>query len=484
MRAPARLARAAMAVASALVITACGPAPAADTGRPPHEVAAPSERAAATVQPALVRVTGEFTGWVHNQSGSYANNGQPFTYTTTCTGFGVHPDGYIAAAAQCIDTAGVGGVREAFVQAAAEQLVAARPDLRLADVIEHGRSTWTVEGRTAGSPVGSEIRISGIPGAPPDGMPARVVEVRPIMEGDVALLKVETSNLPSLELATGIDIPVGTPLIAAGYPATLGELVRPDAKPSIKDGAVNGTQAVGSGSVYEISTALDGGTSGGPAVDHTGRVLGIISLRGTDAQRLDLAVPVSGITELLGRNGAGNELGPRDLLYREALDAYYTGEYTEAIDAFDRLLQQVPTHPRAGELRRSAESAREQHGDASENHVAQVVTWVSLGVAIVMVIVFGTLLLVARTRRRKPIGRAPAPHAPVPPFAYPQQRGGPHAPVPPFGYPQQHRGPHDPFAAPPHQQVGAAGGPYHPHAPTVQLRAARPVGDPPAHRTR
>jgi hypothetical protein len=88
----------------------------------------------------------------------------------------------------------------------------------------------------------------------------------------------------------------------------------------------------------------------------------------------------------------------------------------------------VPTHSQVGKLRTDAESARERHGDASENHLTQIVTWVSLGVGIVLVIVVGTLLLVVVRRwRTKPFGYGPAPHAPVPPLAYPQQQGQPGA---------------------------------------------------------
>ena len=455
-----RLARSAVAVAAALVVTACG-APAGNVVPPPHEVASPSERAAATLEPALVRITGTFTAWVRNQDGAYANGGRPYSYTATCTGFGVHPDGYVATAGHCVDTTGPDGAREPFIQAVAEDLVKAMPYLRLEDVIAHGRSTWSVQGRTADSPIESEIRVTGIPGAASDGLPARVVDVRPLMEGDVALLKVESPNLPTLELATGTDVAVGTQLLAAGYPRTVGELAGPDAQPSIKDGAVSGTQTVGSGSVYEISAALDQGMSGGPTVDHAGRVLGINSLRGSDTQPFNFVVPASGIAELLSRNGMRNEPGPRDLLYRDAVGAYYTGEYTDAIDSLDRLLQQVPAHTRAGKLRADAEAAREQHGDASENRRDQMLVWVSAGVGTVLLIVVGAVL-VTRRRRTKPAVYLPAPQSPIAPPA------GPHA------HRQWQGGPGAPFAAPAHQPVGAVARPYHPYPPAQ--RGPAPVG--------
>jgi hypothetical protein len=452
-RRAARLARTAAAVAAAFVMTACGSPPAADTTRPPHEVASPSERATATAQPALLRITGEFAGRVRNQAGSYANNGQLFTFSSTCTGFGVHPDGYVATVGSCVDTSGAGAVRDAFIRAVAEQVAAGRPDLRPEDVLEHGRSTWTVEGPTTGSPMASEIRVTGIPGAPSDGLPARFVEASPSLEGDIGLLKVETSNLPVLELATGPHVPVGTPLVAAGYPESAGERLAPDAQPSIMDGAVTGTETIRGGPAYAISTVLASGMSGGPAVDHTGRVFGVLTRRGTATELFNFALPASGITELLGRNGARNELGPHDLLHREALDAYYSGEYTDAIAALDRLLGQSPTRPGATTLHAKAESARERHGDASENRVAQIVTWSGAGLGAVLVIVAGVLLL-ARRRRARSVVQPPAPY---PPFV--QQR------------------PSARFA--PHPQPGAPARPYHPYdpmAPTAMIPAARRPG--------
>jgi hypothetical protein len=156
-----------------------------------------------------------------------------------------------------------------------------------------------------------------------------------------------------------------------------------------------------------------------------------------------------------------NEPGPRDLLYREAVGAYYTGEYTDAIDALDRLLQQVPAHTRAGNLRADAEAARERHGDASENHRDQMLIWASAGIGTVLLIVAGAVL-VTRRRRRKPAMYVPAPQAPIAPPA------GPHA------HRQWQGGPGAPFAAPARQPVAAVARPYHPHPPAP--RGPAPVG--------
>jgi serine protease Do len=91
-----RLGGTALAVAAVLAITVCGGASASAESSPP-QVPSP-ERAVATVHPALVRVTGTFVGWVHDRQGGYANDGRAYTLTLTCSGFGVHSDGYLATA--------------------------------------------------------------------------------------------------------------------------------------------------------------------------------------------------------------------------------------------------------------------------------------------------------------------------------------------------------------------------------------------------
>jgi serine protease Do len=452
-------ARSAMALAAALAIVVCGAAPAAAgtvlPGTLLPDAPAQSERAAATVNPALVRVTGTFVGWVHDREGRYANNGEPFTVTSKCSGFGVHPDGYLATVGYCVD-ANDPSVRGAFIQAAAEQAVANSPGVALEDMIRFGRSAWAVEGQSPGTPIASELRVTGIPGAPPDGMLARVVDDRPIGQGDVGLLKVDTTAIPTLELATGPGAAVGTPLIAVGYPEGAGARIATGAAPSTKAGTVTGTTTEGGRPAYEVDTAMEIGMSGGPAVDDSGRVLGINTIRVSGTQMYNLVIPISGFTDLLGRNGVRAEMGPRDLRYREALDAYDVGEYTDVIDAIDRLQQEGSTHPRIAQLRSDAQTSRELHGDASENRLTQLLVWGSVAAGAALIVAVGALL-VARRRRRKPVligspppfpGPQPGPPwqgGPFQPSAW--QPGSPNHPYGPAAYPRP-AAPRPPIAAP------------------------------------
>ncbi|QYN37539.1 serine protease [Pseudonocardia sp. DSM 110487] len=474
------LARSALALAAALAITVCGAAPAAAIVVEPEEPAG-SERAAATVHPALVRVTGTFVGRVHDREGGYANNGEPYTLVFMCTGFGVHPDGYIATVGHCID-ANDRNVRDLFIRLAAEDAAAISPDIPLDQMLEVGRSAWDIEGTSPGSPIGSQILVTGVAGAPPEGMFARVVDSRPSGQGDVGLLKVDTTDLPALELATGPGIAVSMPLLAAGYPESVGERIGPDATPSFEKGVVEQAGTDGGRPVYRTDTAIELGLGGGPAFDASGRVHGINSVRlSGDQQVVNLVVPVSGFTDLLGRNGVRAELGQRDVRYREALDANDRGEYTDVIEAIDRLEQEGSTHPRVAELRRDAEASRALHGDASENRTTQILVWGSVGTGAIVLVVIGALL-VARRRRTTPVVMVPPPAFPRPQPGPPWQ-GGPfpppaRQPAPPnrpYGaapFPRQ-AGPRPPAAAPGRPGPAAqARGAF--DGPTRQIRFPQP----------
>jgi serine protease Do len=471
------LARSALALAAALAITVCGAAPAVAVIVEP-DVPPASERATATVHPALVRVTGTFMGRVHNREGGYANNGEPYVFLFTCSGFGVHPDGYIATVGHCID-ANDPNVRDTFIEAAAEEAVAISPDVPLGEMIEHGHSAWAIEGTAPGSPIVSEIRVSGIPGLPTDGMLARVVDDRPIGQGDVGLLKVDTTDLPTVELATGTGLSVGMPLLVGGYSESVGERVGPGATPSFEHGAVDAVATDGGRPMYRTDSSVETGTSGGPAFDNSGRVLGINTIRRSGGQEFNLVLPIGGFTDLLARNGARAELGPRDLRYREALDAYYGGEYTDVIEAVDRLQQEGPTHPRVAQLRSDAAASRELHGDASENRTTQILVWGSAGVGALVIVVIAALVVARRRRAKRAVVMQP------PPQPFPGAYGGPAGPAPAWPQTPRPAAPHHPYRpaarppqAPPRPPAGPGPVPQVPRSfdgPTRQIRLQRPA---------
>ena len=285
------------------------------------------------------------------------------------------------------------------------------PGVTLQQAVEFGIANWTVEGKAKGSAIDTQIAVvtgSVQGGGKPQMLPARVVDVRPFTQGDVALLKVETTDLPSVELATDADVQIGTPLLSIGYPASADAVTDPSLEPSNKDGQVSAKKTVGSVPVYETSAALTPGMSGGPTVDLEGRVLGINSfMPAGESQAFNFVAPASGLTELLSRNGIRNELGPDDKAFRAALDAYYAGHYTDAIAGFDKLLQVAPQHAQALQYRTLAAKARDRFGDvpvapAPTSGASPVLFWTVVGGGAVLAAGLAVLLVVLVRRRRTP----------------------------------------------------------------------------------
>ncbi|GAY08628.1 serine protease [Pseudonocardia sp. N23] len=489
----------AAAVAAALI----GVAPAvAQTSAPPGspQAATATEKTAAAVRPAITYLTSTFTGYVADESGTFFNNGAPYQLSTTCTGFGVNPNGYVATAGHCVDTSTANGIKSEFVLAAAQQVVAAIPGVDLATAYQYGMANWTVEGATKGSPIDAQISVINGSNTNANALPARVVDYRPLDQGDVALLKVETTDLPSVELATDADVQIGTPVLSIGYPASADAVTDASLEPSNKDGQVSSKKTLGTVPVYETSAALSGGMSGGPTVGLDGRVIGVNSFKpASESQAFNFIAPSQGLSELLSRNGVRNELGPEDKNFRAALDAYYGGHYTDAIAGFDKLLQVHPQHAQATQFKTLAAKARDKFGDtpvappASEG-MPPILMWSLIGGGAVLLIAGATTILLV-SRKRRPGGPAPAgngypvqpnpnapqnvPHNMAPSDGYAAQNGyGRQLGYAPQGYaaPQGYQAPQGYTAQPGHQAPqGYTAQPGHPAPQGQPVRQAGPV---------
>ena len=422
-------AAAALAAAATVTLATAGTATAQEPGAPPASTqtgspqagspqqASATEKAAAEVRPAIVYLTSTYTAYVGDTDGLFFNNGQPITLDATCTGFGVSPQGYIATAGHCVDTTTPEGVRADFVQAVAEDLVSRDPSLPLASVIEYGMANWTVEGQAKGSPI--DVQYGAVIGsgtgstATASSVPARLVDFRPHSQGDVALLKVESTDLPSVELDKGTSAAVGTPVLSIGYPASADAVTDTTLEPSNKDGQVSTTRTIGSVPFYETSASLSPGMSGGPTVDLEGDVVGVNSAYLRNDQAFNFIAPATGLSELMARNGVQNQLGPNDTLYRTALADYYAGHYTDAIADFDRLLLVDPDHNQAKLFKTEAAKAKERFGDVAPAPAATPVEqsgddilgmtpwvfWTVVGGAGALVVGGIALLLVLRRKR-------------------------------------------------------------------------------------
>lgn len=420
-------------------------------------VGTPEERAAAIARPGVVYTEQYFRAWVRVPAGSdlnfvgYVNDGQPFEWGTRCSGSVVNPAGYVVTAGHCVDL-GEEGARETALQFATQWLIdngwAFAQDFDF--WLNEGHLLWGVEGTERGSEPDFEMWVQrGVAAGglkTGEAFPARVVDYQPWSQGDIAIVKIEQSDLPTVLVAESADVSIGTPVLSIGYPGSSDAVTDANLEPTFKDGQINSekTREGGLLPVYEMSAALSGGMSGGPTVNLDGELVGVNSFNiSGETEAFNFISPSSLVVELLAQNGVANELGPIDETYRAGIDAYFAGDFQTALDSFEQVLALSPTHQQAEEYRQQAATQLAQNpqpsatGGAEPGSPAAATPKAESGFPMIgIVAIIGAIVVVggfiAFSLRRKPSPAAPAAPAvgvvPVAPAAAPP---APQAPTPP-----------------------------------------------------
>lgn len=118
---------------------------------------------------------------------------------------------------------------------------------------------------------------------------------------DLAVLKIEASNLTAAEFANSDDVKIGEFAMAVGNPLGL--------ENSITGGmisAVNREVTSSDGTQYtciQTDAAINSGNSGGALVNSEGKVIGIntLKLSGSDVEGIGFAIPINSATEIINQ---------------------------------------------------------------------------------------------------------------------------------------------------------------------------------------
>jgi serine protease Do len=170
---------------------------------------------------------------------------------------------------------------------------------------------------------------------------------------DVAVLKIQGSNLPTLPLGDETTLQSLDTIIAIGFPAIVGEAFQGQVvEPSITTGQLSGYQTTPGGwQAIQVQTPISSGNSGGPALDSSGRVVGVATfgvvdpVTGEASQSHNFLVPVSIVKDFLNRANIVPSESMFTQLYRQALIHYSAGEYNEAIDILQQINNIAPNNP-------------------------------------------------------------------------------------------------------------------------------------------
>lgn len=361
-----------------------------------------SQQTADTVQASIARIN---VTWEMSVFDDLTNSWTSVSFEAQCSGFVADPDGYVATAGHCLDPELAG---DAALEMRAKQVYNQNrsffdgKDISLAQLIEYAKQNWQVEGANGATPTPSVevILPSGDNSDDPVTYQAEVVDVD--ATNDVGLLQIDASGLPALLLADPDEVGIGDSVFAVGFPGLRDSVTDPSLRPTFKSGSVSDTGATrdqGDVPIYEISAPMGQGMSGGPTVNADGEVIGINSYGTNLNNDFNWIAPSHLLDTMLQANDVDGELGQTDLLFRQALDAFYSDDFRSAAAKLQAVLEEVPDHPIAlGLIEEARENAASQ---PASDPTGGALPLLPLGLALAVMSTLGLSFLMGRAFARR-----------------------------------------------------------------------------------
>lgn len=164
-------------------------------------------------------------------------------------------------------------------------------------------------------------------------------------EGDLALLNVQLppSRARSSELATVLP-EVGETIFVIGNPLKL--------EGSVTDGIVSAVRELPNiGKIIQITAPISHGNSGSPVYNFKGQVVGVVTIKVTNGQNINLAIGAArvrllrpGKLRLLAELGAREKNGDlAESSYKSGLDSLWLGNFDNAVGYFENAVNKDPS---------------------------------------------------------------------------------------------------------------------------------------------
>jgi regulator of sirC expression with transglutaminase-like and TPR domain len=110
---------------------------------------------------------------------------------------------------------------------------------------------------------------------------------------DLAVIQIGASNLPALKLGESSEVKQGASVVAMGNPRGLTH--------SVVQGVVSAFREFENGRMIQLAIPIEPGNSGGPLLDASGRVIGILEMKSAVTENLGFATPIDALKTLLER---------------------------------------------------------------------------------------------------------------------------------------------------------------------------------------
>ena len=162
-------------------------------------------------------------------------------------------------------------------------------------------------------------------------------------EGDLALLSVEMPLQPVRSSELARELPdEGEPIFVIGNPLKL--------EGSVSAGIVSAVREVpNSYRIIQITAPISHGNSGSPVFNLRGQIIGVVTVKVTNGQNINLALAAARVGELrAGKLQRLSDIMPKgkadvaESSYRNGLDSLWLGNYDSAVGYFENAVNKNP----------------------------------------------------------------------------------------------------------------------------------------------
>jgi serine protease Do len=222
---------------------------------------------------------------------------------------------------------------------------------------------------------------------------------------DVAILKIDGTNLPSVPLGDSTKVREQDRITVIGYPGVASdwggnELISSQSAlvPSVTGGSISAikTLAATNTPVLQSDAVITHGNSGGPAFNAKGEVIGIAT---AGIEGFNFFVPINTAWEFVRREGVSPDVGPFTQHWHKALDLYDEKKCRMSIPEFDDVLQFMPGFPDATRLRASAVECVDSEGFVDKVSDSPAGPWLLYGLVGIAILGIAAVVMRSRTAR-------------------------------------------------------------------------------------
>lgn len=173
---------------------------------------------------------------------------------------------------------------------------------------------------------------------------------------DVAILKIDKDNLPTVPLGDDSALRTGDEIFVIGYPgaATFNPMLADESvvESTLTSGLISARKTMPGGwDIMQVDAAMTHGNSGGPVFNEQGEAIGIATFGSTDfnngaeVQGMNFVIPISIAKQFLNELNVTPTESQLTTLYKEGLSLFNEGKYAHALDKFREVNELNPGYP-------------------------------------------------------------------------------------------------------------------------------------------